>query len=78
MPRWQARFTIRSLMVTVAVAAGALALSRWLEWLVLALCGLNLVPVAMLWRMSRGFRRLAALGLAVAATAANMACAAPD
>lgn len=62
-------------MFAVAGVAGVLALSRWLAWPLLALCALNLIPAAMLWRGFRGFRRLAALGFGVTAASANLACA---
>jgi hypothetical protein len=62
-------------MVTVAVAAGLLALARWPAWPLIALCGLNVIPAAIFWLMSRGFPLLAALGFGVVATAANVTCA---
>jgi hypothetical protein len=71
----RARFTIRSLMITVGVVASFLALSRWPAWPLLPFCGLDLIPAAMLWRKFRGFRRLAALGFGVVGTSTNLACA---
>ena len=70
------RFTIRGLMIAVAIVAGLLALSRWPEGLVVAFGLLYLSLIVVLWRMFRGFRRLSALCFGVVATVANIGCAA--
>ncbi len=73
------RFTIRSLMIAVAVVAGLLA--RFLHLPMQLLAALTLVPlygvlIAVIWGMFYCFRRVAALGFGVVATLADPASAA--
>jgi len=74
-----ARFKISSLMVTVALVAGVLALSRSPTALVLVfgltLGLLYLALIGMPWWMFRGFRRLSALCFVVVAVLSNTVCA---
>jgi hypothetical protein len=69
------RFTIRSLMVTVALVAGLLALSLSPTGLVVAFGVEYLALIAVLWRLFRGFRRLSALCFGVVAALGNTSCA---
>jgi hypothetical protein len=80
MPLTGPRFTIRDLMIAVAVVAGLLsgllALSRSPYGLLIALGLLYLTLCVVLWWMFRRFRRLSAFGFGVVATLTNLSCAA--
>jgi len=71
------RFTIRSLMVAVAISAGILALYQTFggPGLLIACFGLSYIGfIGVLWSMFRGFRRLSALCFGIAAALANVGC----
>jgi hypothetical protein len=77
MPVTYPRFTIRSLMVTVAVAAGVCALYRLTGGLGLVLVWLGLLyfgEIGIFWWMFRGFRRLSALCMGITSGLANIIC----
>jgi hypothetical protein len=80
MPSVRPRFTLRSLMIAVAAAAGLLALSLsptgMKVALIVAFGLLYLALIGVSWWMFRGFRRLSALGFGVVATLTNVSCAA--
>jgi hypothetical protein len=68
------RFTIRSLMIAVAVVAVVLALSPS-GWFLFLPTALYLSPAVLLWWMFRHFRRLATWGFGATATLASGGCA---
>ena len=68
------RFTIRSLMIAVAVVAGLLALVLSPHGLAIAFGLLYFALIGVLWWMFRGFRKLAALCLGVVAAAIFIWC----
>jgi hypothetical protein len=76
MPPARLRFTIRSLMIAVAIVAGLLALPPWPEGFLVAFGLLYLSQIAVLWWMFRRFRRLSALCFGLVAAVANTWCAA--
>jgi hypothetical protein len=75
MPPARLRFTIRSLMIAVAIVAGLLALSLWPEGFAVAFGLLYLSQIAVLWSMFRGYRRLSAFCFGLEAAVANAWCA---
>ncbi|MFI5456748.1 MAG: hypothetical protein ACHRXM_14980 [Isosphaerales bacterium] len=71
------RFTIRTLMIVVAISAGILALYQTFggPGLLMACFGLSYIGlIGVLWSMFRGFRRLSALCFGIAAALANVGC----
>jgi hypothetical protein len=67
--------TPRKFLLSDAVVAGVLALSRWPGWSLIVMVPLNLVLAAMLRQRFRGLRRVAARGFGMVATVANIGCA---
>ncbi len=71
MRRPPVRFTIRSLMIAVALAGGLLAVARSPIALVVAFGLLYLAMIGVMWWMFRGFRRLSACCFGVVAALIN-------
>jgi hypothetical protein len=61
-------------MVAIAVVAGILALLMWAGWPLVAIVAFNLIPAAIVKSIVPGYRRLAAWGFGVVATASNLSC----
>jgi hypothetical protein len=76
MRRTSLRFTIRSMMITVAIVAVFLGLYELMgDLLLVALFGVAYVClIGLLWWMFRDFRRLSALCLGISAGATNFSC----
>ncbi|MGC8641049.1 MAG: hypothetical protein ACP5XB_14385 [Isosphaeraceae bacterium] len=76
------RFTIRGLMVAIAIVAGLLALARWCGVIVFVGCFPCLALVGAQWPVFHGLRRPAACGFWTLAAVMNLlylaACLAPD
>jgi hypothetical protein len=76
MRRTSLRFTIRSMMITVAIVAVFLGLYELMgDILLVALFNVAYLGlIGVWWWMLRGFRRLSALCLGISAVAANFSC----
>ncbi|MFI5454209.1 MAG: hypothetical protein ACHRXM_02040 [Isosphaerales bacterium] len=76
------RFTIRSLMIAVAIVAGLLSLPTGWAVIVIALSLPCLALIGARWLVLRGYRRVSAFGFCVFATLINVlyaaSCIAPD